>query len=89
MRKKEEPYPHCYGKIENVFPISDDGLRASPEHCRACLYKTECLKSAMQTSDGINVKQEALERAHKSGMIGFWSRWSRKKMLERSKRSKK
>jgi hypothetical protein len=89
MPKKEEQYPYCYGKIENVFPVSDDGLRASPAHCGPCLYKTQCLRSAMQTPHGTKVKQEALNRAHRSGMIGFWERWSKKKLLEQKKGSKK
>lgn len=85
-RTRGEDRPYCFGRIENVFPRGEDGLRSSPAHCGPCLYKTECLRAAIQTPEGVEVRKEALNRAHRSGMIGFWERWSRKKGLERKKR---
>lgn len=76
--------PSCFGKLEVVFPMhEDDGLRHTPESCMACLYKTECLRSAMRHPEGIQLEREQLDRAYSSGMISFLERWSKKKSLQR------
>lgn len=69
--------------MEIVFPEGDDGFRTSPETCLACLQKTECLRTAMKGKSGINVREEAVDRAYTSGTMGFIERWSRKKELDR------
>ena len=89
IRKKSKEHPYCYGKLDNVFPMGKDGLRETPESCQFCLDKTECLRAAMQSADGTKVKQEALNRAYRSGVVGFWERWSRKKKLHRKLKSEK
>ena len=66
--------------------MGKDGLRHTPEDCLACLHKTECLRMAIQSKDGLKVKEEHLERAYNSGMIGFLERWSRKKDFQRRKK---
>ncbi len=76
-------YPFCFGILETVFPKGENGLRFSPETCLMCIYKTECLKTAMQGKSGISVKEEVVDRAYDSGMLGFFERWSRKKALKR------
>jgi hypothetical protein len=81
--KKE--YPYCFAKLETVFPLGDDGLRHTPESCRVCIYKTECLRAAMNRVEGLTVREEKVDRAYASGMIGFLERWSRKKELHRQK----
>ena len=81
--KDPKKYPYCYGKLENVFPMGENGLRCSPESCRVCHCKTECLKSALESSGGLKVKEEKVDRAYASGMIGFLERWSQKKVLNR------
>ena len=83
MSRHPKETPYCYGKLDNVFPATDDGLRASPESCGVCRCKTECLRAAMETPEGLQVREEVLHRAHRSGMVGFWERWSRKKSLHR------
>jgi len=82
-RKKE--YPYCFGKLENVFPMGDDGLRHTPESCLPCLYKTECLKTALKNTGGVKVREEKVDRAYAAGMISFFERWSQKKELHRRK----
>jgi hypothetical protein len=52
-----------------------------------CRLKTECLRSALASSEGVAVREEALERAYRAGMVGFLERWSRKKSLSRRKGS--
>ncbi|MFZ0612488.1 MAG: hypothetical protein WAM73_09640 [Desulfobacterales bacterium] len=81
--QKKTDYPYCFSKLDQVFPLGDDGLRHTPESCRPCLYKTECLRAAMQKSEGLKVHAEKLERAQAAGAIGFLERWSRKKDLHR------
>jgi hypothetical protein len=88
MKKKTEKYPECFGNLQKVFPMGKDGLRHTPEDCFACLQKTQCLRSAIQSKDGLKVKEEHLDRAYNSGTIGFMERWSKKKDYHRRKKSK-
>lgn len=84
---KDDAHPYCFGKLESVFPMGKDGLRSSPESCQPCIYKTECLRTALGTPEGLKVKQEKLDRAYESGMIGFLERWSRKKILRNQRKA--
>ncbi|MEW5909455.1 MAG: hypothetical protein AB1659_06630 [Thermodesulfobacteriota bacterium] len=88
MGKGKETYPFCFGKLEIVFPMGKEGLRETPESCFYCIYKTECLRSAMKASEGLKVREETVDRAYESGVIGFFERWSRKKELQRKMKSK-
>ena len=81
MNKKK--YPSCFGVIDSVFPKKENGLRNTPATCLACSHKTECLKSAMQGPGGLKVKDEFIDRAYESKMIGFLERWSKKKDINR------
>ncbi len=80
---KEKKYPSCFGILDIVFPKTDDGFRTTPENCLECPYKTECLRTAMKKSEGLRVREEVVDRAYESGMIGFLGRWSKKKELNR------
>ena len=76
--------PECFGKLEEVFPMTDTGLRQSPEKCiQTCPLKTRCLKKAMTTQQADRVEEEILERGTTSGAINFFERWSRKKQMHR------
>ncbi|MBF0226007.1 MAG: hypothetical protein HQK76_11175 [Desulfobacterales bacterium] len=77
----EKKLPDCFGILDIVFPKGKDNLRHSPESCLECTLKTECLKKAMQGEGGVKIKEESLERAYQSGVIGFFERWSKKKYL--------
>ena len=77
------PPPYCFGKLENVFPEGEDGLRHSPESCFPCRYKTDCLRTAMTESGGLKIQEINVDRAYQAGMLGFLGRWSRKKDLQR------
>ena len=85
MNPKNIPKPDCMGCLETVFPLGRDGLRNTPENCLACCHKTECLRMAIQGRDGLKVREEQIDRAYKSGMIGFLERWSKKKAIARKK----
>ena len=78
--------PDCYGHLETVFPMGNDGLRHSPDICLKCHLKTSCLKTALKGPEGLIVEEEVLDRSYKSGITGFWERWSRKKTLHRRKK---
>ncbi len=85
----KEKYPSCFGVLDSVFPKCDNDLRTTPEVCFACFCKTECLRLAMSRSGGLQVHEEIVDRAYESGMIGFLSRWSRKKELSRKRKELK
>ena len=86
MTREERPY--CYGKLECVFPMGENGLRETPESCMVCYCKTECLRTAMQGEAGDQVREEKVDRAYAAGVMGFFERWSRKKALQRPRRAK-
>ena len=79
----KENYPDCFGKLEIVFPMGSQGLRETPKVCLPCPHKTLCLRNAMQKTEGLKVREERVDRAYQSGMMGFFERWSRKKSLKR------
>lgn len=77
----ENDKPACFSNLEEVFPLSEDGLRHSPEKCMACDEKTGCLKAALAGENRVTVEAEKLDRHYKSGRLSFLERWSRKKAL--------
>lgn len=83
MTRDERPY--CFSKLECVFPMGPDGLRETPEGCKVCYCKTECLRTAMQGHDAVQVREEKVDRAYEAGMMGFFERWSRKKALHQKR----
>jgi len=77
-----ESLPQCYGHLDTVFPKMPDGFRSSPEPCMVCVHKTQCLRTAIQYDPhALNAKNEMVDRAYESGIIGFWNRWSQKKKI--------
>jgi len=78
-----EHEPDCFGVIDIVFPMHDDGLRHSPESCMACSYKTECLRMAIQNPAGLKVREEIVDRAYESKKISFIERWSKRKYISK------
>lgn len=81
MTDENKKYPACFGDMDTVFPLGEDGLRHSPESCMECPDKTECLRRAIQGGKGLKVRDEKVDRAYESGNMGFFERWSRKKNL--------
>ena len=88
MTVNQNKYPPCFGDLETVFPEGEEGLRHTPESCMVCCYKTQCLRKAMAEKGGITVREEMVDRAYASGMLGFFERWSRKKALNAQKQDK-
>lgn len=87
MSGDPERHPACFADLDTVFPLGPDGLRHTPGRCMICVYKTECLRAAMARPRGLEVREEVVDRAYHSGMIGFLDRWSRKKTLHRKRQS--
>lgn len=86
----KEARPDCFGDLDRVFPMGQDGLRESPPSCLACAVKTECLARAA-ASRKASLGRERLDREVEAGKTGFLNRWSRKKHLHRlaSERTRK
>jgi len=85
MTESHESFPSCFGKLDVVFPMQDDGLRRTPDSCLACPHKTTCLRTAAAGRDGLKIVDEKIDRAYASGAMGFWERWLKKKAIARKK----
>jgi hypothetical protein len=84
--KIREEYSLCFGILDIVFPKDKDGYRNTPETCFDCEHKTRCLREAMQGADGLKAREEFVDRAYASKMMGFFERWARKKAMNRFKK---
>ncbi len=73
----------CFGVLERVFPMGEEGLREIVPTCFECPEKKECLQAALKTNDGFKLREEVLSRHSAGGMIGRLRRWSEKKELSR------
>lgn len=81
---EEDNLPPCFGELEKVFPMQENGLRQTPESCFFhCPVKTRCLKQAMASKDGAKVEEELIDRGEQAGIMNFFERWSRKKQVHR------
>ena len=78
MKKKA-----CFGVLHKVFPVGDRGLREVPPECLECQDRISCLRWALKTREGLEMRSENLDRAETSGMVGRLRRWSQKKELSR------
>lgn len=80
----ENETPKCFGDLEKVFPMTESGLRQTPDECFFhCPVKTKCLQHAMGTKSGAKVEEEIIDRSTKAGVMNFFERWSRKKQMHR------
>lgn len=86
MSEESNNHPECYGNLDTVFPLREDGLRVSPIECLQCIHKTECLRKALGDAAGYSVREEMIDRAYRGGVIGFFQRWSQKKTIHRMKK---
>jgi len=77
----KKTYPSCFGQLETVFPKGSQGLRETPDTCLRCSDKTECLKTAMSSVQGLKARQEIVDRAYQTGRMTFFERWSLRKTI--------
>jgi len=80
MDKKKKD---CFGILDNVFPMGDEGLREIVPACFDCPDKKACLQAALHTQQGLELKGELLEREPARGVVGRIRRWSERKTLSR------
>ena len=78
MEKKE-----CFGMLNRVFPVSDRGYREVTPECFQCPERVSCLKQALTTKEGIEMRAQILDQAPVHGFMGRIKRWSQKKELSR------
>ncbi len=71
--------------FESVFPPGPDGLREVPDRCIECALKTECLRAALASEEGIAFKEKRIRQADQNGFMGRLRRWSELKSLAREK----
>jgi hypothetical protein len=83
---RSDKIPVCFADLETVFPLREDGLRATPVTCMQCTHKTACLRTAMGKQSGYRVREEMIDRSYRGGAIGFFQRWSQKKSIHRLKK---
>lgn len=84
-----EKRPDCFGILDRVFPVGDSGIREVTQKCMECPYRIECLRSALDTEEGIKMREEIMERVPVSSVGDWIKRWSEKKMLSKLKEEKK
>jgi len=73
----------CFGILGKVFPLGEKGFREIVPTCFDCSERIPCLKEALSTKEGLEMRSENLNRAAASGLIGRLQRWSQKKELSR------
>ncbi len=76
----------CFGILDRVFPVGAEGLRQVPAACFECPDRTACLRAAMQTRDGLILRESILERSPAKGLAGRLRRWSDRKRLSTLKK---
>ncbi|MDB9823193.1 hypothetical protein OAC89_05790 [Deltaproteobacteria bacterium] len=78
MEKKD-----CFGILDKIFPLGDKGLREIVPECFDCSDRILCLKEALKTKEGVDMRVGILDRIPASGLVGKIRRWSQKKDLNR------
>jgi len=73
----------CFGILDKVFPVGEKGLREIVPECYHCPERVECLKAAISTKEGLEMRAEILKSADAEGIVGRLQRWSQKKALSR------
>ena len=78
-----KPQKDCFGILDRVFPMGKEGLREIVPTCFECPDKTSCLRAALKTEDGFQLRSEVLDRYPANGFLGRLRRWSERKELSR------
>lgn len=78
----------CFGKLDEVFPMGEEGLREVVPSCFECPERTACLKTALQSKEGLGLRKENLDRSPARGFIDRVKRWSERKYLSRQMEEK-
>lgn len=81
MSDKQTDPPECFGQLETVFPMGEEGIRTSPPECMKCPFAKSCLQAAMRGPEGLRLQEERVDQAYECGLIGKLDRWSKKKLI--------
>ena len=76
-------HPECFGQLDTVFPMGEEGIRTSPPDCMKCPFAKPCLQAALRSPEGLKLQEEKVDQAYEHGLIGKLERWSRKKLIRR------
>ena len=79
----------CFGILDNVFPMGNEGLREIVPECFRCPDRKACLQAALKTENGFQLRSEVLDRSSSGGLLGRIKRWSDKKELSRLRKQYK
>jgi hypothetical protein len=71
----------CFGVLDKIFPMGDQGLREIVPACFDCPDRMDCLKASLNTEEGLEFKSGIIDRSPVRGLIGRLKRWSDKKEL--------
>jgi hypothetical protein len=83
MVSLERGEKECFGVLEKVFPMGEDGLREIDVKCFDCPLKKECLQKALSTREGLEFRASLLERMPVVSIGDRIKRWSQRKELSR------
>ncbi|OEU47381.1 MAG: hypothetical protein BA861_10310 [Desulfobacterales bacterium S3730MH5] len=81
MSDKQTDPPECFGQLETVFPMGEEGIRTSPPECMKCPFAKSCLQAVMRGPEGLRLQEERVDQAYECGLIGKLDRWSKKKLI--------
>ena len=81
MSIKDNERPSCFGELETVFPMGDEGIRTTPPECMKCPHVKLCIQTAMRGPEGLKLEEARIDRAYEYGLIGKLERWSKKKLI--------
>ncbi|MDY6954797.1 MAG: hypothetical protein SWE60_25120 [Thermodesulfobacteriota bacterium] len=81
MSSPENEHPECFGELETVFPMGEEGIRTTPPACMKCPRVKSCIQTAMRGPEGLKLEEARIDRAYEYGLIGKLERWSRKKLI--------
>jgi len=73
--------PECFGQLDTVFPMGEDGFRTSPPECMKCAHAKSCLQAALRSPEGLKLQEEKVDQSYEYGLIGKLERWSKKKLI--------
>jgi hypothetical protein len=86
--------PICFGQLDTVFPLTENGLREIPDACRDCGQDHACLKLALQSPEGLRFLAERVGESPDGGqgessspVVGFLKRWSDRKLAGQKKKA--
>jgi hypothetical protein len=81
MPRADDEHPECFGELDTVFPVGEEGVRTTPPECMKCPHVKSCIQAAMRGPEGLKLEEARVDRAYEYGLIGKLERWSKKKLI--------